>query len=453
MSFVSCGEWRRVLAAFCAGLIAPGSLPLLRAQQTQPTQQQPAATAAAAKPKSPEQLDSLVAPIALYPDPLLAQVLAASTYPLEIVQAQRWLKENSKLTGENLTKAAAKQTWDPSVQALVAFPTAVKLLDQNIQWTTELGNAFLDQQSAVMDAVQRMRKKAKDGGKLESSKEQKVEVKTIENKNIIEIKPADPQVVYVPSYNPTVVYGPPVYAYPPIYYPPYPYGAVAATAAISFGVGVAMGAFWGGCCGGGYGWGCSWGGNNDITINNNFNNRYGYASGGNRTNISGGDRTRAGNSWQHNPSHRRAVPYSDRSTAQRFGGSVRDSSGRTERFDGAGGSRGLDGNGRSGRDVGGGDLGGNRDRGQSGLGDSRGGDRVGNRSVGSDTGRGGAFGGSDSRARSEAASDRGFSSSRQSSLGGSSGRSSYGGGGRSSGGGGRSSGGGGRSFGGGGRRR
>jgi hypothetical protein len=414
MSFGSCGEWRRLLAVFCAGLIAPGSLPLLRAQQTQP---------------------SLVAPIALYPDPLLAQLLAASTYPLEVVQAQRWLKENSKLTGENLTKAAAKQPWDPSVQALVAFPTALKLLDDNIQWTTELGNAFLDGQTAVMDAVQRMRKKAKDGGKLESTKEQKIEVKTIENKNIIEIKPADPQVIYVPSYNPTVVYGPPVYAYPPIYYPPYPYGAVAATAAVSFGVGVMMGAFWSGCCGGGYGWGCGWGGNN-ITINNNFNNRYGYA---NRTNISGGDRTRGGNTWQHNPSHRRSVPYSDRSTAQRFGGSVRDSAGRTERFDSAGRSRGFDREGLDGRD-----LGGNRDRGQSRPGDSRGGDRVGNRSVGSDTGRGGAFGGSDSRARSEAASNRGFSSSRQSSFGGGSGRSSFGGGSRSFGGGGRSFGGGGR---------
>ena len=118
------------------------------------------------KLKSADQLDSLVAPIALYPDPLLGQILAASTYPLEIVQAQRWLKENSKLTGENLTKAAAKQPWDASVQALVAFPQALKLLDENIQWTTDLGNAFLDQQSDVMDAIQRMRKKAKDGGKL-----------------------------------------------------------------------------------------------------------------------------------------------------------------------------------------------------------------------------------------------------------------------------------------------
>src|SRR5262249_42964619 len=175
--------------------------------------------------------------------PLLGQILAASTYPLEIVQAQRWLKENSKLTGENLTKAAAKQPWDASVQALVAFPDALKLLDANIQWTQDLGNAVLDQQADVMDAIQRMRKKAKDAGKLSSSKEQKVEVKTVESKTVIEIQPSNPQVIYVPSYDPVTVYGAaPVYAYPPIAYPAYPYGAVAATAAISFGVGGAMGA-------------------------------------------------------------------------------------------------------------------------------------------------------------------------------------------------------------------
>jgi hypothetical protein len=122
--------------------------------------------AEAPKLKLADQLDSLVAPIALYPDPLLAQVLAASTHPVEIVEANRWLKANSTLKGEGLTNAAAKQPWDASVQALVAFPGALKRLDENLRWTTELGNAVLDQQSAVMDAVQRMRMKAKSGGKL-----------------------------------------------------------------------------------------------------------------------------------------------------------------------------------------------------------------------------------------------------------------------------------------------
>ena len=158
----------------------------------------------------------------------------------------------------------------------MAFPQALKLLDANIQWTTDLGNAFLDQQTEVMDAVQRMRKKAKDGGKLTTSKEQKVETKTVEQKTIIVIEPANPQVIYVPQYQPAAVYPPPVYAYPPMTYPP---GYAVATAAVSFGVGVMMGAMWSGCCGGGgWGWGCGWGGggNNNIVVNNNFNTRYGY---------------------------------------------------------------------------------------------------------------------------------------------------------------------------------
>ncbi len=431
MTFENHTGWLRATALLCAALIAPGGIPLIAQEQ------QPAAGQDQPKLKSADQLDSMVAPIALYPDPLLAQMLAASTYPLEIVQAQRWLKENSKLTGENLTKAAAKQPWDASVQALVAFPQALKLLDDNVQWTTELGNAFLDQQGDVMDAIQRMRKKANDSGKLQTSKEQKVEVKTVEQKTIVEIQPSNPQVIYVPSYNPTVVYGaPPVYAYPPVVYPPPPSaGAVAATAAVSFGVGVMMGAMWSGCCYGGYGWGMGWGGNN-VTINNNFNTRYGYNNvnniqGGNRTNI--GNANRGGNSWQHNPTHRGAVPYANRSTAQHYGGAARDASGAMQRFDRGGqarnrtaADRGLNSRGpqASTRDA-------FADRGQGGARGNQ--DRVGNRRVGSDSGRQSALGGSQSRARAEAASNRGFASAWQS--GGGSGRSFGGGGSRSRGGG------------------
>src|SRR5581483_197877 len=192
----------------------------------------------------PEQLDSLVAPIALYPDSLLAQTLAASTYPLEIIQLQQWLAKNSGLKDKALADAVAKQPWDPSVQALAALPDVVKRMAGDIQWTTDLGNAFLAQQSDVMDAVQRMRKKAEDKGNLKTTEQQKVETKVVESKQVIVIEQANPQVVYVPSYNPTVVYGAPVYAYPPIVYPPP--GYYAAGMAISFGVGVAMGAFWGG---------------------------------------------------------------------------------------------------------------------------------------------------------------------------------------------------------------
>ena len=454
--------WLRLTALICVTALVPGDFPLL-AQQQPPPQPPAQAPADAPKLKSPDQLDSLVSPIALYPDPLLAQVLAATTYPLEVVECARWLKQNSNLKGEDLTKGAAKQPWDPSVQALVAFPTALKLMDENIAWTTDMGNAFLDQQNDVMDAVQRQRKKAKDSGKLQSTKEQKVEVQTVEQKSVVVIQPSDPQVIYVPSYNPTVVWGaPPVYAYPPVVYPPAPsYGAMAATAAISFGVGVAMGAFWGGCCGGhGYGWGCGWGSNNNITINNNFQNRYNYNS-GNRTNVQGGNRTNVGSgnsSWQHNSAHRRSVPYGSTRTAQQFGGTARDASGRTQRFDSSGNRRDSGvgqnrGGGVGDRNSGvGQNRGGAGDRnsgvGQSGgrnSGAGGGQDRVGNRSFDSGGGGQSAFGGSGSADRSRAASDRGFSSSRSSSSGGGGGFS--GGGGRSGGGGG------GRSGGGGGRRR
>ena len=209
---------------------------------------------------SPQELDSLVAPIALYPDELLSQALVASTYPLEIIQLQQWLAANKNLKDKALTDAAMKQPWDPSVQAMAVLPDMVKVLSENIKWTTDLGNAFLAQQSEVMDAVQRMRGTAKEKGNLKSSEQQKVETKVVESKEVIVIQPANPEVVYVPSYNPTVVYGPPVYPYPPVYYPPPPPpGAYIATAAISFGVGMMVGAAWGGG-----GWGCGWGGNNNV---------------------------------------------------------------------------------------------------------------------------------------------------------------------------------------------
>src|SRR5215472_6911116 len=148
----------------------------------------------------PDQLDSLVAPIALYPDPLLAQTLAASTYPLEIIQLQQWLGRNPGLKDKALADAVAKEPWDPSIQALAALPDVVKRLADDIQWTTDLGNAFLAQQSDVMDAVQRMRKKAQDKGNLKTTEQQKVETKLIENKSVMVIEQANPQVVYVPSY-------------------------------------------------------------------------------------------------------------------------------------------------------------------------------------------------------------------------------------------------------------
>src|SRR5678816_968982 len=230
----------RVTAAVCAALLIQSSV----VSTASPSQQAPAAattTAPAAKIPN-DQLDSLVAPIALYPDPLLAQVLAASTYPLEIVQLQQWLEKNPSLKDKALADAVAKQPWDPSVQAMAGLPDMVKRLANEIQWTTDLGNAFLAQQSDVMDAVQRMRSKAQDKGMLKTTEQQKVETQVVESKQVIVIEQANPQVVYIPSYDPVVVWGAPYYPYPPIYYPPV--GYYAAGIAISFGVGVMMGAFW-----------------------------------------------------------------------------------------------------------------------------------------------------------------------------------------------------------------
>src|SRR5207249_218724 len=214
-------------------------------------------------PKLPnDQLNSLVAPIALYSDPLLAQTLAASTYPLEVIQLQQWMAKNPDLKDKALADAVSKQPWDPSIQGLVAYPDVVTRMADNIQWTTDLGNAFLAQQSDVMDAVQRMRAKAQGTGNLKTSGQQKVETKTVESKSVIVIEQADPQVVYVPSYDPVVVYGPPAYPYYPYYYPGYVPGM-----GLAFGAGLALGAAWGG----GWGWGCGWG-HGDVNVN--YNNKY-----------------------------------------------------------------------------------------------------------------------------------------------------------------------------------
>src|SRR5206468_3060080 len=317
---------RDVSAIICAIVLVPRDMSLLAGQV--PT---PAADEEAARIPN-DQLDSLVAPIALYPDPLLSQTLVASTYPLQIIQLQQWMEKNKKLKDQALGDAVKKQDWDPSIQAMAALPDVVEQMADNIKWTTDLGNAFLAQQSDVMDAVQQMRKKAKDAGNLKSSEQQKVETQLVESKQVIVIQQASPEVVYVPSYNPTVVYGAPAYPYPPIAYPPV--GYYAAGMAISFGIGVAMGAAWGG----GWGYGCGWGGNNNVYINHNNNN----FNGGNRNNINGGDRNNIGNgnrgngnrastqpagggrsNWQHNPQHRGGAPYSDAATANKFGGTAR----------------------------------------------------------------------------------------------------------------------------------
>lgn len=244
-----------VSAAFVMPSVLPFTTPIALAQssgQSSSTQQ-----------LSEAQLASLVAPIALYPDPLVAQILMASTYPLEVAEAYNWQKSNEKLQGTALNNALKQQTWDASVKSLVSFPAVLGMMGSQLSWTQQLGNAVLAQQKDVMSAIQELRKKAQASGALKSTSQQTVSTEGSGSNSTVVIQPANPQVVYVPTYNPTVVYGGwPYPAYPPVsYYPP---GYVAGTALLSFGVGMAVGAaLWGGC---------HWG-SGSITVNNNtFNN-------------------------------------------------------------------------------------------------------------------------------------------------------------------------------------
>jgi hypothetical protein len=257
---------------------------------------------------SAEQLDNLVAPIALYPDPLLGQMLVASTYPLEVVEAKQWLEQNRNLQGQALIDAAKLQPWDPSIQALVAVPDALATLSQDIRWTTDLGNAFLSQQADVMNAVQRMRARAQANGRLSSTPQQIVRSQEQGGQQVIVIQPANPQVIYVPVYDPVYIWGPPAYGYyPPLYYPSYGFG---------FGIGFDLGFCfdgWGGWGGWGvWGWGPSWFGRT-VIVNNYFFHHYGF-----RQRYGSGFRGRT--AWVHDPVHRMHVPYGTAQVAARFGG-------------------------------------------------------------------------------------------------------------------------------------
>ena len=384
------------------------------------------------KPFKQEELDQMLAPVALYPDDLLTQLLMASTYPLEIVQAERWTKKNKDLKGDALTKALENGDWDPSVKSLVNFPQVLQMMNENLDWTQKLGDAFLAQQKEVMQTIQKLRWKAQESGNLKSTEQQKV----IVEEKVIVIQPAQPEVVYVPTYNATVVYGVWAYpAYPPpaVYYPAY-----VPSPAYSFAAGVAVGAAWG------YAWGHSdWhGGDVDVNVarNTNINNNINREKYKNNMQNRGQGEGGRGN-WQHDPSHRKGASYRDQGTAERFNrGSSGDKARSRDSF------RGRSDQGRqdSGRD-GLGDRGGS-DRGDRGGFDRGGG--AGQPSV-SDRGRGGdsAFGGSQRGSEARQQSDRGRSSRESmSSRGGGGGFSGGGGGGgsRGGGGGGRGGGGGGR---------
>lgn len=246
---------------------------------------------------SQSQIEELVSPIALYPDALVAQILAGATYPDQIVQANLWLQGNSQLNEAERMKQVDQQSWDPSVKALTQFPSVLANMASNLSWTSALGDASFHQQADVMTAIQKLRKEAKAAGNLKTTTQQTVTTESQGGQQVIIIQPANPQVVYVPTYNPTVVYGTP-------YYPPgYSTAGLVATSIISFGVGMAVGAaINGGCCGWGWSsWGCGWRGgtvvyNRNVYISNSpvYRNGGWYGNGprptpyGNRnTNISG----------------------------------------------------------------------------------------------------------------------------------------------------------------------
>ncbi|MEN3363248.1 MAG: hypothetical protein V7606_522 [Burkholderiales bacterium] len=253
-------------------------------------------TASGAKAFSQQELEQLLAPVALYPDDLLAQILMASTYPLEVVAAERWVKTNAGLKDKALEDALQQQPWDPSVKSLAYAPQVLTMMSEKIDWTQKLGDAFLAQQKDVMAAAQTLRGKAMAEGTLANSKEQTVATASTNSTTTIKIEPTNPEVVYVPTYNPTAVYGAwPYPAYPPYYY--YPPGYVAGGALLTFTTAAVVGgALWGNC---------NWGrGDVDVNVNkyNNFN----------RTNISNAN-------WTHKAEHRGAVPYRDKAVAQQYG--------------------------------------------------------------------------------------------------------------------------------------
>ena len=282
-----------------------GASTLAFAQDAPPPPLQDSAQAPPAPTYSQAQLEQLLAPIALYSDPLVAQILMAATYPLEVVEADRWLQDpqNAALQGDQLASALAQQPWDPSVKSLVPFPQILKMMDSNLQWTEQLGDAFLAEQPAMMDAVQQLRRRALDSGALQSTPQQTV---SQQDQEII-IEPAETQTVFVPYYDPLLVFGPwPYPDYPPFAFPmPYGYGYEADL--ISFGIGIAIVApLWG--------WDHWDWHHHRIDIDDN---RYGRLNNGHPPPYSG--------QWHHDPDHRHGIPYRSPETRARFGSAAEQS--------------------------------------------------------------------------------------------------------------------------------
>jgi len=409
--------------------------------QTQPA---PAPASAPAQDQllQPGEIDALLSPIALYPDALMAQVLMAATYPLEVIQASRWLKENKGLKDDALRAALDKQGWDESVKSLAATPSVLDMMADKLDWTQKLGDAMLAQQNDVMDGVQRLRAKAEANNKLQSTPQQKVSKRSEGGKQVIMIEPTNPETMYVPYYDPAVVYGAWSYpAYPPYYWGAsyWPYGGAVLGAGLAFGAGYAVGRWAGWAGGGGY-----WGGNANINWNNNNININRPGAGG-------------GGTWNHRPEHRQGVRYNNKGVADRMGRGNQNRGGAGNRADfrgrdGAGGNRpggGAGAGNRPGSGAGAGNRPGGGNRPSAGQRPSGGGSRpsAGQRPSGGGRGGGNAFAGArGGGGAARASAGRGQASMARAGGGGRGGggaRAGGGGGGRGGGGGGRGGGGGG----------
>jgi hypothetical protein len=458
--------WRSLRIALVL-MLAPA---LALGQSTPPPAATPPPSAApqrsASAAFSKEQLEQLVAPIALYPDALLSQVLMAATYPVDVALAAKWSKANKDMKGDAAVQAVQNQPWDPAVQALAAFPEVLQPMGDQPDWVQSLGDAVLASSKDVLDAVQRLRTKAQSTGNLKSNEQQKVIVEqAAAQQTVIKIEPAQPDVIHVPAYDPAVVYGPwPYPYYPPYYWQPYPYYYPG-----WYPGGFAAGVFWGAAVGSILWGGCNWGGG-DININVDRFNRVNH-----RNQIDRGQ-----NRFQHNAANRKGVPYRDQGSRDRYGQgrggaearnnfrgrdpvtearrqqaqstlrsrgidpaqgreALRNDPATRQRAQAAVGSRDRSG---IGGDRGGGNVGGGRDSGGfAGAGGGRG--SAGTSNIGASRDRTQALGGNEHALRgannpgqSRQSFDRGYSS-RQSSA-------SFGGGGRGGGGGGGGRGGGGR---------
>jgi hypothetical protein len=248
---------KRGLALFLSWLLL---LPMTPAGLASQTNQSASESPVQPTQQTPDQLQQLVAPIALYPDELVAQILAAATYPTEVVEADRWIQDHSSLKGQELANEVDKQPWDPSVKALTQFPSVLANMDKNLSWTSSLGDAYINQQQDVMNAVQEMRNRAKNAGNLKTTDQENV---TTQGQSIV-IEPANPEVVYVPEYDPWLIYGAPILVWPGWY--PYP-GLYLAGPGVGFGLGFGVG-FFAGFGWGWHHWGFDWG-HRTVIFNHN----------------------------------------------------------------------------------------------------------------------------------------------------------------------------------------